>query len=74
MAHGAGKCFPRAVLVANLFGKIRQVCPYCCDDIEPGQAYEIAVGKSPIEGMTIHSDCARQRERAMESQPKRTDR
>ena len=59
--------------MANLYGTIRRMCPYCCENIEPGDVYEPArcIG-SPIDGATIHAHCAVQRDMAHETEQSKT--
>lgn len=47
--------------MANLFGSIRRMCPFCCEDIETGEDYELWLGPGPLDGMTLHSRCAAQK-------------
>ena len=55
--------------MALTYGSVERVCPYCCENIKMGQSYERAVfvPDSPINGMMIHSNCARQRDFANDS-------
>jgi hypothetical protein len=49
------------------------MCPFCCEDIETGEDYELWLGPGPLDGMTLHSRCAAQKvfadEQAAQSKP-----